>query len=247
MHIRYTLANRWLVDAWFGGLVGYRRALRSRFTIRARSSIVPYSAHPSGGMARECYRSVRDTSDVTGRPRMNIMFFVRSMGVGGAERQLCVLCRELLRRGHSVSVLLYYGGEPLEADLGELGVRIIDLKKRGRLHNLGSLLRLIRTVRAEQPDVVYALLPMPNLLALLLRIFGGGCAVACGVRASDAVQATLNWRARVAAQLERRLVRFADVVIVNSQSGARYLGGERRISELGRNRQWDRCTEIFVR
>ena len=163
---------------------------------------------------------------------MNIMFFVRSMGVGGAERQLCVLCRELLGRGHSVSVLLYYGGEPLEANLEELGVRIIDLKKRGRWHNFGSLLRLIRTVRAEQPDVVYALLPMPNLLALLLRIFGGGCAVACGVRASDAVQATFNWRARLAAQLERRLVHFADVVIVNSQSGARCLGGERRIPNL---------------
>jgi glycosyltransferase involved in cell wall biosynthesis len=163
---------------------------------------------------------------------MNVMFFVRSMGIGGAERQLCVLGRELLRRGHSVSVLLYYGGEPLEAELRELGVRIVDLKKSGRWRNFGSLLRLIRTVRAEQPDVVYALLPLPNLLALLLRIFGGGCAVACGVRASDAVQGKVNWLARMAAQLERRLVHFADVVIVNSQSGACYLGGERRIPNL---------------
>jgi len=160
------------------------------------------------------------------------MFFVRSMGVGGAERQLCVLCRELLQRGHSVSVLLYYGGEPLEAELRELGVRIVDLKKRHRWRNLGSLLRMIRTVRAEQPDVVYALLPLPNLLALLLRIFGGGCAVACGVRASNAVAAKLGFLARVAVQLERRLVPLADIVIVNSQSGARYLGGETRIPNL---------------
>ncbi len=163
---------------------------------------------------------------------MNIMFFVRSMGVGGAERQVCVLCRELLRRGHSVTVLLYYGGEPLEAELLELGVRIIDLEKRGRWHNLGILLRLMRTVRAEQPDVVYALLPLPNLLALLLRVFGGGCAVVCGVRASEAVGPKLNWLARMAVRLEWRFVSFADVVIVNSQSGARYLGGEGRMPHL---------------
>lgn len=163
---------------------------------------------------------------------MNIMFFVRSMGVGGAERQVCVLCRELLRRGHAVTVLLFYGGEPLEAELLELGVRIIDLEKRGRWHNRGALLRLLRTVRTVQPDVVYALLPLPNLLALLLRVIGGGCAVACGVRASEAVAPKLNWLARIAVRLERRFVNFADVVIVNSQSGARYLGGEERIPHL---------------
>jgi glycosyltransferase involved in cell wall biosynthesis len=73
---------------------------------------------------------------------------------------------------------------------------------------------------------------MPNLLALLLRILGGGCAVACGVRASDAAQTTLSSLARLAAQLERRFVHLADVVIVNSQSGARYLGGEGRIPNL---------------
>ena len=164
---------------------------------------------------------------------MKIMFLVRSMGVGGAQRQLCVMCRELLRRGHEVSVLLYYGGEPLEGDLRDLGVRIIDLKKRSRWRNLDFLARLIRTARAEQPDVVYALLPLSNLLALLLRHVGGGCAIACGVRASDVShQPKLDWLMRLAAQLERQLVRHADVVIVNSQTGARYLCGDRQFPNV---------------
>jgi glycosyltransferase involved in cell wall biosynthesis len=163
---------------------------------------------------------------------MKIMFFVRSMGVGGAERQLCVLCRELLRRGHEVSVLLYYGGEQLEDELRDLGVRIINLKKRGRWRNLDFLARLIRTVRAEQPDVLYALLPVSNLLALLLRHVGGGCAIVCGVRASDVSQPKLDWLIRLTAQLERQLVRHADVVIVNSRTGARYLCGERHFPNL---------------
>ena len=82
---------------------------------------------------------------------MKIVFLVRSMGVGGAQRQLCVLCRELMARGNEVVVLLYYGGEPFEAQLRELGVRIVDLEKRQRWRNFTFFRRLVRTVRAEQP------------------------------------------------------------------------------------------------
>ena len=100
---------------------------------------------------------------------MKILFLMHSMAVGGTQRQLIVLCRELRRRGHEVTVLLHYTGELLDAELQERGVRIIDLNKRGRWHNFAFLIRLIQAVRAEQPDVVYAHLPLPNLLALLLR------------------------------------------------------------------------------
>ena len=154
---------------------------------------------------------------------MRILFLTHSMAVGGTQRQLIVLCRELLRRGHEVTVLLHYTGEPLDSELQERGARIIDLNKRGRWHNFGVLLRLIRTVRSEQPDVLYAQLPLPNLLALLLRYLGDGCAVVCGVRASDMTKARTNWRVKLTVQLERQLVLHADVVIANSQTGARDL------------------------
>jgi glycosyltransferase involved in cell wall biosynthesis len=154
------------------------------------------------------------------------------MAVGGTQRQMIVLCRELIRRGHDVSALLSYTGEPLDAELQAWGARIIDLKKRGRWRNFSFLSRLIRAVRAESPDVVYAHLALPNLLALLLRYLGDGCAVACGVRASDVTQPKLDWLMRLTAQLERHLVRHADVVIVNSRAGARYLCGETQFPNL---------------
>lgn len=154
---------------------------------------------------------------------MKIMFLMHSMAVGGTQRQLILLCRELLRRGHEVTVLLHRTGELLDADLRERGVRVIDLKKRGRWHSFGLLLRLVRVVRVEQPDVVYAYLPLPNLLALLLRYLGNGCAVVCGVRASEMARARIKWLPRMILQLERRLVLHADLVIVNSQTGARDL------------------------
>ena len=160
---------------------------------------------------------------------MKIMFLTRSMQVGGAQRQLCLLSRELSRRGHEVSALLFYLGEPLDAELEAGGVRVIDLKKRGRWRNLGFLMRLIRIVRAERPDVVYAYLPVPNLLALLLGCVGGGTAIACGVRASDMISGKNDWLSRLALRLERRWVQHADAVIVNSRTGEQHLSrGTRR-------------------
>jgi glycosyltransferase involved in cell wall biosynthesis len=163
---------------------------------------------------------------------MKIMFLMHSMAVGGTQRQLIVLCSELVRRGHEVTVLLHYTGEPLDAELRHRGVRIIDLKKRGPWRNIGLLIRLVRAVRGEKPDVVYAYLPLPNLLALLLRYLGDGCAVVCGVRASDTTQSKLDWLMRSTGRLERHLVRHADVVTVNSRAGARYLCGERPFPNL---------------
>jgi len=154
---------------------------------------------------------------------MKIMFLMHSMAVGGTQRQLIVLCRELLRRGHEVTVLLHHTGELLDAELRERGVRVIDLEQGGRWRSFGLLMRLVRVVRVEQPDVVYACLPLPNLLALLLRYLGNGCAVVCGVRASNVAAAHINWLPRLVLQLERKLVLNADLVVVNSQAGADHL------------------------
>jgi glycosyltransferase involved in cell wall biosynthesis len=153
---------------------------------------------------------------------MKIAFLIRSMAVGGTQRQLSLLCRELQRRGHEVVVLLYYAGAPMDADLRRLGVRIIDLRKGGRWRNLRFLLRLRGALQAERPDVLYAYLPASNLLALLVRLLQRRCAVACGVRGSGASPADTRVT-RAIALLERRVLLHADLVITNSQAAARQL------------------------
>src|SRR5215469_2310445 len=135
----------------------------------SRAEAVPGTSHPDLRVAGQCNHSLRRTCPIERCSLMKILFLMHSMAVGGTQRQLIVLCRELQRRGHEVTVLLHYTGELLDAELQERGVRIIDLNKRGRWHNFAFLIRLIQAVRAEQPDVVYAHLPLPNLLALLLR------------------------------------------------------------------------------
>jgi len=49
--------------------------------------------------------------------KVKIMFFIRSLDIGGAERQLIILARGLHKSGHKVSVSVFYRNGALEREL----------------------------------------------------------------------------------------------------------------------------------
>ena len=53
---------------------------------------------------------------------LNILFLERSLGRGGAQRQLVALAIGLVQRGHGVTVALFYDEGPLIRDLCGSGV-----------------------------------------------------------------------------------------------------------------------------
>lgn len=152
----------------------------------------------------------------------SVLFLARSLGVGGAERQLAVLAEGLHARGHRVAVACFYGGGALEAGLAETGVSIIDLGKRGRWDALLFLQRLVSLVRSEQPDVIHGYLPVPNMLTSVLRPWAGRARIIWGVRASDMDFSRYDLLERISFRLSVPLARQADLVIANSWAGAEY-------------------------
>ncbi len=73
-----------------------------------------------------------------------VLFLIRSLNRGGAERQLLELVRELARRGFPVTVCTFYDGGALSSEARSMpGVDVISLGKRGRW----DLLRLVWAVR----------------------------------------------------------------------------------------------------
>lgn len=149
---------------------------------------------------------------------MRLVILNRSLNYGGAERQLVALARGLHRRGHRVVVAVFYAGGPLESDLHEAGVPVEILDKRGRWDVVGFLLRLGGFLRRERPDVLHGALPLPNVLAVLLRpLFGGK--VVWAVAGADLDPTRYDWLFRVVDRTERRLSRFADLIVSNSEAG----------------------------
>lgn len=151
-----------------------------------------------------------------------ILFLTRSLDRGGAERQLVVLAKGLADRGHTVAVAVFFGGGVYEAELAEAGVSVIHLGKQGRWDIFPFLNRLVRLLRKERPAVLHSYLGVPNILVTALKPLLPGTRIVWGVRASNVDLSRYDWLSRLVYILERRLARFADCIIANSDAGKRY-------------------------
>lgn len=147
-----------------------------------------------------------------------IVLLTRSLDLAGAERQLVTLAIGFHQRKIDVRVLVFYGG-PLERDLRDAGVPLTILEKRGRWDVFSFLRRIAGELRAAKPAVVHGYLPMPNLLALLMKPIHKG-KVVWGIRATKGGgEGDFDWMSRLVDRVECRLSRFVPLLISNSQAG----------------------------
>ncbi|MBF0625951.1 MAG: glycosyltransferase [Magnetococcales bacterium] len=154
---------------------------------------------------------------------MNILFLIRALDRGGAERQLSLLARGLAAAGHAVTVAVFYPGNAFEDELRRSGVELIHLGKRGRWDLLGFLPRLAGVIRRLRPRVVHGYLVEPNLfLALLKPLLPPETRVVWGVRASDMDLMQYHPVTRFTFALSRLLARRADRLIFNSRAGLEF-------------------------
>lgn len=151
-----------------------------------------------------------------------VLFVTRSLERGGAERQLIVLASELRRKGWDVAIACFYSGGAFQAEVERAGVRLINLKKRGRWEVLAFLWRLLRTYRTFRPDIVHGYMPVANMLALLARVVCHDVCVVWGVRASYLDFGHYDWLTRLTFRTSCKLARYADGIIANSRAGADY-------------------------
>jgi glycosyltransferase involved in cell wall biosynthesis len=150
---------------------------------------------------------------------MKILFLSRSLESGGAERQLAVLASGLSRIGWKVVIASFYYEENVDSKLERDGVSIRYLYKKGRWDVVGFAFRLIKLIREEAPDIIHGYLPVPNIIAVLLRPLLPAHKLVWGIRASNMEMDQYDWLTRWSYRLERNLSGFPDMIIANSQAG----------------------------
>ena len=96
---------------------------------------------------------------------MKILFLIRSLEIGGAERQLVLTANGLARRGHDVSVAVFYCVGELIGEL-EHSIKLIDLDKRGRYQFFSFIIRFIKTIRRSSAEILVCSLPAACLVGL---------------------------------------------------------------------------------
>jgi glycosyltransferase involved in cell wall biosynthesis len=153
--------------------------------------------------------------------RLSIFLLIRSLDVGGSERQLVLLAKGLKAGGHSVQVGLFYGGGRMVAELVESGVEVVDLGKSGRWDPTFAT-RLVRELRRRRPDLIYSFLGGANLVASAIRAFIPKTRLVWSVRASDMKLQEYGWVESLSYKLEQSLSGSPDLIIANSSAGAAF-------------------------
>lgn len=150
---------------------------------------------------------------------MKVVFLERSLGRGGAQRQLVALAVGLADRGHDITVALFYDEGELISDVVASRVALRFLEKRSRWDVLGFFLNVMRLVREEKPDVICTFLPVPNLAALGCKLLRPRLRLACGIRASNVDLRRYDRLTRFSYRMEAVALGIADIVISNSVAG----------------------------
>jgi glycosyltransferase involved in cell wall biosynthesis len=149
--------------------------------------------------------------------KARVVFLIRRLDRGGAERQLIDLAVGLSKDKFHVTIVTFYKGGRLEPEIrSDSGVDVVNLDKRGSCDVL-FLGRLIRTIQRLQPDIVHGYMTGANELSV---IAGRACGarVVWGLRASEAaVPQAVSMRGIFHAGAV--LSRLADCIIANSEYG----------------------------
>ncbi|MBC2906102.1 glycosyltransferase [Streptomyces cupreus] len=147
------------------------------------------------------------------------------LGLGGAEKQITLLARELSERGITTDLLVMFGRGPREEELLGSGVRIVDLGFRRRkavtlltclTANARAFARLVLHLWRTRPQVLQTFLFHSYLVAAPAARLAGVPVIVAGRRClGDARRGR-----RLAFAAERMATRWTDSVVANAQAVA---------------------------
>ena len=155
---------------------------------------------------------------------MKIFFYIHSLTGGGAERVTASLVRHLADQGHDVGVITMHSEEcdfyPLDPR-----VRRVTLNLAGVNRGLGKLTAnyrrwraVRRALKAEQPDVVVAMMTTSTVLAILAAM-----GLRSRVYGSERNDPRRSPTRRPWALLRRLVYRFADGHVAQTREAATWL------------------------
>ena len=137
---------------------------------------------------------------------------VSGLGLGGAERQIVLLSKELVRLGHEVSIYTLTRETPRIDELAGTDVDVVIDQKRQRL-DIGVLRRLRRHIRDWRPDIVHGFLYDGDIYS---RLAGWGARVPV-LNSERSDNYALSLVKRIGYRLTSML---CDGIVANSYAGA---------------------------
>lgn len=151
--------------------------------------------------------------------KKKIVFLIRDLEYGGAQRQLVTLVKEINSHLLDVTVLYFYAGGALEKILKGSNVPVICLNKKGRWDVVGFLWRLLHILWQIQPDIIHTYMGEANVVGIFLKLFFPSTPIIWGIRISYSPDGAFDWLGNMIGKLETFFSNMVDLIIINSHSG----------------------------
>lgn len=149
---------------------------------------------------------------------VKILFVLRMIGFGGAERQIVELCQGMDKNKFEISVVLFFHDEGFLEELKAAGVKIHVLATK-KTYKRKAIPELIRLMKKEKFDIVQNMLPIANLAGgLAARLSGTRPVVVGSLRNAN----PFSWRNLFCLMDLAALNFFNDCVITNSETGKKF-------------------------
>jgi len=153
---------------------------------------------------------------------MRIFLLIRSLDVGGAERQIVTLANALAGRGHEVELGVFYSGGALTREV-DGRVTLIDFRKSGRWDVIPFMHRVAKHIRESHPDVIYTFLGTANAVCALLKPFLRKTPLVWSILASNMNLDQFGFLHQLHFKVECLLSRVPDRIIANSHAGKEHV------------------------
>jgi glycosyltransferase involved in cell wall biosynthesis len=180
------------------------------------------AAHSEGNRAPASPSTARSSQGLDERP--TIALFIPTLGVGGAERQVLQLARNLPAEKWRVLLLTLDDRAVPEAE--SANVRHVPL---AGVKGGGAVRRLVQFLATERVDVLQAFLLGAQVYALAAAALRRNVKLIAAVRASMGLREIVGWKGKISHTLVFGLTPLVDRYVFNSSAGVRALG--RHLSE----------------
>ncbi len=166
--------------------------------------------------------SSAELNQINQTQRVKLVFLIRSLAIGGAERQLTELAKSLDPNRFDITVLCFYGGGQFANDLIKANIPVLSLDKKGRWDLAGFGARLIKYLRYLKPDILHSYMTGSNLVAALAKVALPKAKIVWGVEAAYVDHKQYGWLEQVTSRVEILLSFVPRLIIFNSFAGRDY-------------------------
>jgi len=152
--------------------------------------------------------------------KIKLHLAIRSLDVGGAERQFINLVQNIDNNRFDVSVSTMYGGVQDDILKRINNIQFVNLEKKGRYDIFGFLIKYNKILKQINPDIIYTFKEEMNLFSYICK--PKTSKIIWGFRASNMDLKQYGKISQLLFWLQKKFVSNIDMIISNSNASIEY-------------------------